>query len=120
MKLARCALVLAIVLCSAGCAVDDTFPTAMVTTMRPKVIASPRAQDSIVPGRSTRGDVQATLGETLVLYFDSGYEVWVYRLPDNGPRFARSDKAWRPSPGELVILFGPSDVVLKTRVRPAS
>jgi hypothetical protein len=46
-------------------------------------------------GESTSADVRAALGEALVIDFDSGYEVWVYR--------------------ELVLLFAPSGVLTKAR-----
>ena len=52
-------------------------------------------------GRSTKSDVRAALGEGTVLSFDSDYEVWVYRQPTT----------------ELVLLFEPSGILSKTRVR---
>ena len=53
-------------------------------------------------GRSTKSDVRAALGEGTVVNFDSGYEVWVYR---------------QPPAAELVLLFEPSGILSKTRVR---
>ena len=53
-------------------------------------------------GESSKSDVRAALGEGTVVSFDSGYEVWVYR---------------KPPEGELVLLFEPSGVLSKTRVR---
>jgi hypothetical protein len=50
---------------------------------------------------NTKAQVRATLGKTNEVAFDSGYEVWVYRQP----------------PEELVLLFDPSGVLAKTRLR---
>lgn len=71
------------------------------------------AKDAITPGKSTKTDVAAVLGPGTVAKFDSGYEVWVYRA-----------KAYKPAvdaPGtnELVVLFAPSGIVKKIRIRPA-
>jgi len=69
------------------------------------------AKDAIVTGKSTKADVAAALGTGAIVKFDSGYEVWVYRA-----------KAYKPAvdaPGtnELVVLFTPSGIVKKTRIR---
>lgn len=113
-------MVVACLPCS-GCAIDGT-PGAVVTSSRANVIASARAGNAVVAGKSTKADVIAALGPTQAIRFDSGYEVWVYRLAvaESAPRFTTSDKAWPPAPAEFVILFAPSGVVAKTRVRPAS
>ena len=50
-------------------------------------------------GESTRADALALLGEGVVVDFESGYEVWVYREP------------------EVVLLFGRGGLLTKTRVR---
>jgi len=100
----RIAVALALAACIAGCAAPGSeVPSAIVTTPRAKVIAAERS-NAVVTGRSTRADVLAALGETLVINFDTGYEVWVYRLA-------------RTRDGEFVVLFTPSGVVAKTRVR---
>lgn len=57
---------------------------------------------SLAIGRSTKSDVRAALGEGTVVSFDSGYEVWVYRQPDVA---------------ELVLLFEPSGILSRTRLR---
>ena len=63
------------------------------------------AADAVAIGWSTKSDVRAALGEAVVVSFASGYEVWVYR-----------EKT--PAPGaELVLLFEPSGILSKTRVR---
>jgi hypothetical protein len=89
----------------AGCATQpSTTPSAVVTSPRAKVIAAQRLKDAVAIGKSTRADVIASLGETLVISFDTGYEVWVYRLAEDRR-------------GEFVVLFAPSGVVAKTRMR---
>ena len=64
---------------------------------------------SLAIGKSTKSDVRAALGEGTVVNFDSGYEVWVYRQP-------AVEKPPRPA-AELVLLFEPSGILSKTRVR---
>jgi len=66
--------------------------------------------DRVAIGTSTKADVSSALGEAIVIPFDSGYEVWVYRWagPDGTTRSA----------SELVVLFDPSGRVTKLRVRP--
>ena len=78
---------------------------------RDPTLSMPSAQALIIPDQSTRRDVSAALGTATVVVFDSGFEVWAYRekLQKNP-----SDNA------ELVILFAPSGIVKKTRVRPSS
>ena len=68
------------------------------------------AKEMIVIGQATQADVMAALGPATVVKFDSGFEVWVYR--DKSPET-------KAAPGEFVILFAPSGVVKKTRLRPA-
>jgi hypothetical protein len=64
----------------------------------------------IAIGKSTKADVAAALGPAIAIPFDSGYEVWVYRWPgaDRTPRAAT----------ELVVLFEPSGLATKLRLRP--
>jgi hypothetical protein len=71
----------------------------------------------------TRADVIAALGPATVIRFDSGYEVWVYRVEasprknqDRPPN--RGERGGQPS--ELVMLFNPSGSVSKIRVRSGS
>ena len=119
----------AFAVCVAGCVTQaSTVPTAVVTPLRVKVIPADRMKDVVAIGKSTKADVIASLGETLVIRFDTGYEVWVYRLANDTlakalptPRIARtgSEKAWPRTPAEFVILFAPSGLVAKTRIRPA-
>jgi hypothetical protein len=119
----------ALAVCIAGCAIQaSTVPTAAVTPMRAKVIATARIKDAVAIGKSTKADVIASLGETRVISFDTGYEVWVYRLSNDtpaatapAPHIARtaSEKAWPRTAAEFVILFAPSGLVAKTRIRPS-
>ena len=121
--LSRAVVAIAFASCVGGCATSQyEAPSAVVTSPRARVVPSDRAANAVTIGRSTRADVIAALGETLVINFDTGYEVWVYQLADSrraaaGPLFGRRDPE---KATELVILFGPSGVVTKTRVRPAS
>jgi hypothetical protein len=92
----------------AGCAL--VAPPEPAEKLGPGEIASARAAEgALAPGRSTKAGVRAALGPGTVVDFASGYEVWVYRQP---PR----EKP--PAPGaELVLLFAPSGILSKTRVR---
>jgi hypothetical protein len=67
------------------------------------------ARERVAPGRSSKAEVAAALGPAIVIPFDSGYEVWVYRWPgaDRKPREAT----------ELVLLFDPAGRLAKSRVR---
>jgi hypothetical protein len=66
----------------------------------------PRALlSSLAIGESTKADARAALGEAVVVDFPTGYEVWVYK-----------DES-APASAELVLLFAPSGILAKTRVR---
>jgi outer membrane protein assembly factor BamE (lipoprotein component of BamABCDE complex) len=97
----------------AGCATQRSLPPPKQSGDIPSV---QKARDAIVPGKSTKADVLAALGKGVVIDFDSGYEVWVYHervfVKEAPPKNAPA--AQRP---ELVVLFDPSGVVSKTRVR---
>jgi len=88
-----------------GLALSDDAPG-----VRPGGVAAPAARDLIAIGKSTKADVKAALGQATVIPFESGFEVWVYRWPG-------AQKTKRAAT-ELVVLFEPSGVVKKTRVRP--
>ena len=103
--LSRIGIAFALGACVAGCASEPSIPpSAVLISPRKNVIAPERVKDAVVIGKSTKADVLATLGETLVISFDTGYEIWVYQLG-------------RARTAEFVILFAPSDVVAKTRIR---
>ena len=76
--------------------------------LRAELAAAERSRNQLVVG-STKGDVIAALGTAQVIPFDSGYEVWVYRVAPPG----------RPASGrtELIVLFSPQGLVAKSRVR---
>ena len=106
-------LVTAACLGLAGCAspLDAQEARHAVPEFREPGMTMQGAKDAIVPGTSTKADVAAALGMGTVVRFDSGYEVWVYRA-----------KAYKPAvdaPGtnELLVLFAPSGIVKKTRIR---
>ena len=73
-------------------------------------LAPQAAMDMIAIGKSTKANVSSALGEAIVIPFDSGYEVWVYR-------WAGADRTTRAAT-ELVVLFEPSGLATKVRVRP--
>jgi len=98
--LAACALL-------AGCAVLQPPPKPA-----PPTFSAAAAADALVIGKSTKADVLTALGEGVVVDFPSGYEVWVYRE-------RRQEKSAAPAP-ELVLLFEPSGLLAKTRVRQAA
>ena len=99
--------VLVLSVCIAGCETPGApmNPSAVVTSQRLTVNPANRMRDAVVIGKSTKADVRAALGDTLAISFDNGYEVWVYRLE-------------RDTTAEFVILFAPSGIVAKIRIRP--
>ena len=108
-SLSGAALVFASCLWLAGCAglsgADDKAPA-----FRDPAMSVETARDTLIIGTSSKADVLAALGSATVVQFDSGFEVWVYRA--KAPRAAST----RP---ELVILFTPSGIVKKIRIRPS-
>jgi hypothetical protein len=110
-RLFRASLAFAYCACAAGCAVFQPPPTkAETATLLPgEIISAQAAKDTISIGTSTKSDVTAALGQAVVIPFDSGYEVWVYREKTQ-------DKA-PPPRTEFVLLFAPSGIVTKTRIR---
>jgi hypothetical protein len=98
----------------AGCATDrvDASPQGRGSVRTPtgQSLTPQAATGLIAIGKSTKPEVSAALGEAIVIAFDSGYEVWVYR-------WAGADKTTRAAT-ELVVLFDPSGLAAKVRVRP--
>jgi len=92
-----------------GCA-GPSGPPPGAAPAKAAVIAPQAAQALVLPGQSTKADVEAALGRADVVRFDSGWDVWAYRWRGQ-QRTTRGDT-------ELVILFGPDGVVRKTRIRP--
>jgi hypothetical protein len=95
--------ILAACILLAGCALLQ--PPRPEAPLGPGEIRSARAAaDALDVGKSTKSDVRAALGEATVVDFPSGYDVWVYRE--------------KPSASaELVLLFEPSGVLGRMRVR---
>lgn len=115
-RLALCLAACTACVGSAGCAglglpgssAERPGPGRMTTGPSPTPQA---AMEMIVIGKSSKADVFTSLGKATVISFDSGYEVWVYRWS------SVSDKATRAA-SELVVLFDPSGLATKVRVRP--
>jgi len=84
----------------AGCAAQTPQPGT--------VVAADRFTQLIVPGRTTRAELQAAFGDTKSVTFDSGYEARVYAAAAGG---GRSE--------ELVVLLDREGIVRKLRRRPA-
>jgi outer membrane protein assembly factor BamE (lipoprotein component of BamABCDE complex) len=110
----RASLVAACCACFAGCAgpLGGSSAPDAIEELRPANLSAQQAYDAIAIGRSTRADVQSALGPAIVIPFDSGYQVWVYR-------WKQAANA-TPAHTELVILFAPSGVVKKVRIRPSA
>ena len=94
----------------AGCAQPGTLRDDGPGFIQVRGITPQSARDTITVGRSTKAEVAAALGKAIVIPFDSGYEVWVYRWRGAQPTTRAAT--------ELVVLFDPSGRVKKTRVRP--
>jgi hypothetical protein len=93
-----------------ACAFLQPPPKPADTPLGPGEIRSARAGESaLAVGKSTKADVRAALGEATVVDFASGYEVWVYR--------ERAQEKEPASKAELVLLFTPSGILTRTRVR---
>jgi hypothetical protein len=103
-------LILAACLLVAGCAVLRPPASEESRPLGPAEVRSAQAaQDALTIGKSTKADVRAALGEAIVVDFDSGYEVWVYR--------ERLREKMPPPATEFVLLFDPSGTLTKTRIR---
>ena len=95
----------------AGCAMPGSLfgPADRVPAFRDPQLGTAAAAQRIALGRSSKADVAAALGPGQAIVFDSGYEVWVWRVRE--PAAAREKT-------ELVVLFNPAGVATKARVRP--
>lgn len=94
----------------AGCADTGKLRDGAPGFVEARGITAQGASSAIAAGRSTKADVAATLGRATVIPFDSGHEVWVYRWRGAQPTTRAAT--------ELVVLFEPSGIVKKVRVRP--
>lgn len=89
-------------------------------------IAAPPSESAIAIGKSTKADVAAAFGSTKAISFDSGYEVWVYKVPATGARSASMRELMEHAMlgrgvlgnAEYLVLFDSAGVVAKTRLRP--
>lgn len=102
-----------------GCALQPP-PSAEPPPLGPGEIRSAHAaNDALAIDKSTKAEVRAMLGEAAVVDFASGYEVWVYReRPGEKSRKPQnSETSEKPSIRELVLLFAPSGILAKTRIR---
>ena len=85
------------------------LPPATAPLGRGEIKSAQAAKDALVVGKSTKADVRRALGEATVIDFASGYEVWVYK--------ERLKEKAKPPPTELVLLFPPSGILAKARMR---
>lgn len=98
-----------------GCAFVQPPPKPAEAPPGPGEIRSAHAAEHAFDvGKSTKADVRAALGEAVVVDFESGYEVWVYR--ERAPE-KRAQEKEQAAKAELVLLFAPSGILAKTRVR---
>ena len=106
------ACVLASCLWLAGCAGPFGFSGAegKAHPFRTPGMSMQTAMETVAIDKFSKEDVMAALGPGTVVRFDSGFEVWVYRSTPSGGMAAKA---------EFVILFDPSGIVKKTRIRPA-
>lgn len=106
------ACMLATCLWLAGCAGPFYFSNANSKNQpfRDPQMSMQTAMEAVAIGQSSKEDVMAALGPGTVVRFDSAYEVWVYR---KNPLRSEAANA------EFVVLFTPSGIVKKTRIRLA-
>ena len=125
----RAGIVYACCFCVAACAARgiSPFTSTAATLMRATSISAHDARGAITLGKSTKAEVIAVLGKTVVISFDSGFEVWVYRYTgDSAVTLSPAQRAEHADSGngtrgntEFVVLFAPSGIATKTRIRPA-
>jgi hypothetical protein len=111
--LVHAGIVLAICPCVVACAGPGESSIEIAAT---PPIPIEDARNAITIGKSTKADVIAILGKTTVVSFDSGYEVWVYRYKGGSPADSAQGTLGKT---EFVVLFAPTGVVTKTRIRTA-
>ncbi|WP_317202205.1 hypothetical protein [Janthinobacterium sp.] len=103
------------VLAVAGCTASWQH---MHEALREDAIAS-----GITVGKTTKAELDTSLGSAKALSFDTGYEVWVYHTREEAAGLARylpaigktalfiPERKW-----EVVVLFHPDGVVKKYRI----
>lgn len=109
-RLSRLSLACAGCVVVAACALAPA-PMAASAGVPVRTLATADAAALVRVGSSTQADAMAALGPTNSIRFASGYEVWVYHYPGIGRAAQR---------GEFVLLFAPSGVLVKARMRSAS
>ena len=72
-------------------------------------VSAARLEAAAVPGQASRASLLAALGPSRHIVFDSGFESWLYQVPEGDGRFS-----------EFVVLIGPDGMVRKTRRRAAA
>lgn len=92
-----------------GCVLQPQKTTKEAPLGPAEIRSAQAAAGTLIVGRSTKAEVRAALGEAIVVDFESGYEVWVYKEPLGEKR--------KPPATELVLLFDQSGALTKTRVR---
>ena len=97
----------------AGCAGSAFAPKRDQPAFKEPTMSMLQAQQTVRPGKSNKADVLTMLGPATVVRFDSAYEVWVYGGADDALKQAAGSGA------ELVILFNPAGIAVKSRLRPA-
>lgn len=112
---ARRAVCVAACLSAIGCAGPGRFEAAgqgagSARTTTGQTVGPETALGLVAVDKSTKTDVSTALGNAIVIPFDSGYAVWVYRWPH-----PQKPDRWG---AELVVLFAPSGIVAKVRLRP--
>lgn len=112
----RSAVLLGALFAAAGC-VSLEAPSVNTTASLPgtRTVTAAAADNAISVGKSTRSDVESALGRTTRISFDSGYEVWVYRWSGGAPASRAANRTENAT--EFIVLFNPSGVVAKTRLR---
>ena len=106
----RVSRLLGLALCAGLAACASVAPSDAPSLTKASPLASAAARNTAIVGK-TKGEVLAALGKTVSVPFDSGYEIWVYHLREGASQRTASQ-------AEFVVLFDPSGVATKTRVRP--
>ena len=114
-RVALCMAAFSACLCVTGCVAIGTFDPSpegpgSARTPSGESPAPQSAMDRVVLGTSSKADVKAALGAAIVISFDSGYEVWIYRW--------RGADSTTQAATEVVVLFDPSGKATKARMRP--
>jgi hypothetical protein len=125
-RLFRAGVVVAFCAGVTGCAGPGASPVTAANAA-PRIGSPYNARDVLAIGKSTKADVIGALGKTTVISFDSGYDVWVYSYEgDSSPKTSWLERRGNVDSAtgargnaELVVLFAPSGVVTKVRIRAA-